>query len=221
MGLSQSACADCLFLTEDTVKSIEDGDARIGLGAFVTVLWALGLVEAIDGPLAPVEHEERPVFLPALIPEWQRSKLPTIAAKPALPDLHEDDVLPCRPRWPAELWALEDRVMIGDPFTGSGKPDLDAGTQENDLTEAECFQLVRALTAGRSVRQTAERMSETDDRFRCGMGLAGDQKLVIDTLYEATEGARSERPGLGYRVLRSFMKVFQRRSAETASRKVA
>ncbi|MEJ8476271.1 hypothetical protein [Roseibium algae] len=76
MGLSQPACANCLFLSVETVVGIENGDARIGLGAFVTVLWALGLVENLDGPLAPVEIEERPVFLPVVVPAWQVSGVP-------------------------------------------------------------------------------------------------------------------------------------------------
>ncbi len=104
MGLSQSACASCLFLSEETIRGLEAGDPRIGLGAFVTVLWALGLVDDLDGPLAPVERKESPVFLPAKIPEWQVSRLPVLVR---VSDLTlAEEVLP--PRWPHELWALED-----------------------------------------------------------------------------------------------------------------
>ena len=134
MGLSLSACADCLFLSPETVQGIENGDPRVGLGAFVTVLWALGLVETLEGPLAPVEREDRPVFLPAVIADHQKAKLPVLFVAPGLP--YDEDQGPAGdPRWPSELWALEDRIIIGSKSFHSFIFDRDT-SQEADIPDS-------------------------------------------------------------------------------------
>ncbi|MTI45725.1 hypothetical protein JM93_00647 [Roseibium hamelinense] len=55
LGLSQSEFAACLYFSEATVARVEKGDPTISLGVFVNILWALGLVDQIEGPVSPAE----------------------------------------------------------------------------------------------------------------------------------------------------------------------
>ncbi|WP_153770530.1 hypothetical protein [Labrenzia sp. CE80] len=126
MGLSQSSCAACLFLREETVRAVENGDQDVGLGAFTAVLWALGLLDDLDGPLPPIEVVEQRASLPVKIFDWQVSRLPVLF------EAGEATTSEIEPAWPHELWAL------GECANGTTGPTFGSDIQadKKDCTEA-------------------------------------------------------------------------------------
>ncbi|WP_417688176.1 hypothetical protein [Roseibium sp.] len=217
MGLSQSACATCLFLNEDTVRRIELGDPRIGLGAFVSVLWALGLMDALEGPLAPVEQEERPVFLPALILPWQVSKLPVPVKSPGLPDLDDEPFTPSGPRWPIELWALEDRLIIGElwRFDPSAADETVCETPHDEGLVAD-FEFQRMLEACLS-----EPEADIRETLLAAYGDAAEETLAGVWADDAAEPTEVACEGLLSRFLRGIKRSFGKTKPEQKAKKVA
>ncbi|MEP0232346.1 MAG: hypothetical protein ABJP02_06245 [Parasphingorhabdus sp.] len=125
MGLSQSTCAACLFLREETVRAVESGDQDVGLGAFTAVLWALGLLEHLEGPLPPIEVAGQRACLPVKIFDWQVSRLP-------VPFETADGLASdFEPAWPHELWALGECAsgMIEAACKRHAPADQETGTE--------------------------------------------------------------------------------------------
>lgn len=52
-GLSIAEVADKAGINRNTLNALELGRSGIGLGAYVTVLWALGLDQTLDGVAHP------------------------------------------------------------------------------------------------------------------------------------------------------------------------
>lgn len=127
MGLSQSSCAACLFLREETVRAVENGDQDVGLGAFIAVLWALGLLDHLEGPLPPIEVVEQRACLPVKIFDWQVSRLPVLfqTAEALTPDTE--------PAWPHELWALGECAngATGEAFRRGVPKDKETGAESS------------------------------------------------------------------------------------------
>ncbi|MBD8878397.1 helix-turn-helix domain-containing protein [Roseibium polysiphoniae] len=127
MGLSQSSCAACLFLREETVRAVENGDQDVGLGAFTAVLWALGLLDHLEGPLPPIEVVEQRACLPVKIFDWQVSRLPVLfqTGEALTPDTE--------PAWPHELWALGECAngATGEAFRRGAPKDKETGAESS------------------------------------------------------------------------------------------
>lgn len=189
LGLSRMTCADCLFLKPDTVARIENGDPRIGLGTFVMVLWALGLADMLEGPLAPVEREIRPVFLPAPIPFWLQNRLPVPINELRSDDAHDVSVSSLNIEFAAKktLPADADNLVADQEMSTKPSPDGERcfSPGEFEVWALAMKEFEQDIFGSPEAPQTAQvRLSSAEEMCSVRSGMSSSTSSLLRTIDE-------------------------------------